>query len=152
MPSGRIWLLPGALLTSAVTALHVAIIVGGPGWYRFFGAGERMAQLAERGSGVPVVVTAGIAGCLAIAALYAFSGAGLMPQLPLLRPALVLIAVVYLMRGVCGIPVVLLARGPYAAELRARMPFMITTSLVSCAIGVCYAAGVASLRIAAPSP
>ena len=64
MPSGRIWLLSGALLTSAVTALHVAIIVGGPGWYRFFGAGERMAQLAERGSVVPVVVTAGIAGCL----------------------------------------------------------------------------------------
>ena len=31
-----------AVLIAAL--LHVACIVGGPAWYRFFGAGERMAR------------------------------------------------------------------------------------------------------------
>lgn len=30
MPSGRFWFLCGALLTSAVSLLHIAIIIGGP--------------------------------------------------------------------------------------------------------------------------
>ncbi len=29
--------------------LHLEIIIGGPDWYRFFGAGEGMAQMAEKG-------------------------------------------------------------------------------------------------------
>ena len=152
MPTGSAWLLSGALLTSIVSALHLAIIVGGASWYRYFGAGERMARLAERGSAFPALLTIGIAGSLALAALYALSGAGLVPRLPLLREALVVIAGVYLLRGLIGIPLVLLAPGAYATELRARMPFMIVTSLVSCALGVCYAAGVVQLRSAAALP
>lgn len=30
--------------------LHIAIILGGPDWYRFFGAGEQMAKMTESGS------------------------------------------------------------------------------------------------------
>src|SRR3712207_4399520 len=118
---GGTWLLRGALLTGAASLLHVAIIFGGPDWYRFFGAGERMARLAARGSAYPAVLTAAIASVLGLWALYALSGARVIRRLPLLRPSLVLISVVYFARGALGVPVVLLARGPYADELKGRM-------------------------------
>jgi putative oxidoreductase len=45
--------------------LHVLIIFGGAPWYRFFGAGETMAGMAEAGSPVPGLVTGAIAALLA---------------------------------------------------------------------------------------
>lgn len=137
------WLLAGALLTGAASLLHVGIILGGPEWYRFFGAGEEMARLAARGSLYPAILTAGIAAVLGVWAAYALSGAGVIRRLPLLLPALVLIAAVFLGRGAFGIPLVLVTDDPYTAQLRARMTFMAVTSAVSTAIGVCYAVGAA---------
>ncbi len=107
------WLLIGGVVTGVAALLHVAIILGGPDWYRFFGAGERMARQAALGSPYPAIITAGIAAVLAVWSLYGLSGAGVIRQLPLLRLALVLIAAVYLLRGVLGIPVVLLVDDPY---------------------------------------
>src|SRR5919112_280167 len=115
---GGRWLLCGALLTGAASLLHLCIILGGPGWYRFFGAGERMARLSARGSAYPAVVTAGIAALLGLWALYGLSGAGVIRRLPLLRPALWLIAGVYLARGALGVPVVLFVHNPYTDELK----------------------------------
>src|SRR3982751_640420 len=145
MRNGHVWLRWGAWLTAAAALLHVAIILGGPAWYRFFGAGERMARLAARGALFPAVLTAGIASVLVVWALYGFSGAGVIRRLPLLRPGLMLIAGVFGVRGLLGIPVVLLADGPYAAELRGRLPFLVATSLVCVALSVCYAVGAARL-------
>jgi putative oxidoreductase len=148
----RWWLLCGGVLTGAASLLHLGIIFGGPEWYRFFGAGERMARLAARGSVYPTIVTAGIAAVLAVWMLYALSGAGAIRPLPLLRPALVLIAAVFLARGVLGIPIVLFTNGSYADELKGRMTFMIVTSAVCIALGLCYAAGAAQVwRTAARS-
>lgn len=148
MHDGRRWLLTGGLVTGAASLLHLAIIIGGPDWYRFFGAGERMARMAARGSPFPAVVTAGIAAVLAMWALYALSGAGVIRRLPLLRLALGLIAAVYLARGVFGIPLVLLADDPYAHQLRARMTFMMVSSLVCLGLGLCYAVGAVRLSSA----
>ena len=145
MPNRREWLRWGAWLTAVVALLHLAIVVGGPAWYRFFGAGERMARLAARGAVYPAALTVGIAGVLAVWALYGLSGAGVIRRLPLLRPALVLIAVVYAARGLLGVPAALLGEGPYAAELRGRMPFMLVTSGVCLALALSYAAGAAQL-------
>lgn len=39
----------GGSLTLLAAVLHVFIIVGGADWYRFFGAGEAMAQMSEQG-------------------------------------------------------------------------------------------------------
>jgi putative oxidoreductase len=145
MRNGRRWLLAGGVLTGAASLLHLGIIAGGPDWYRFFGAGERMARMAERGSPYPTVVTAGIATVLGVWMLYALSGAGVIRRLPLLRTALVLIAAVYLGRGLLGIPLVLLGDDPYARQLKAKMTFMIVTSAICIALGLCYAAGAAWL-------
>jgi len=143
MRDGEGWLRRGALLTGAASLLHVGIILGGPEWYRFFGAGERMARLSARGSFYPTVITACIAFVLGLWALYGLSGAGVIRRLPLLRLALVLIAGVYLARGALGIPLVLFVDDPYADELKGRMTFMIVSSMLCIFLGFCYASGAA---------
>jgi hypothetical protein len=136
----------GGSLTGVAALLHVAIIVGGPDWYRFFGAGERMARLAARGSIYPTVITACIAAVLGVWALYAFSGAGVIRRLPRLRLALTLIAGVYLARGILGVPIVLFTDDVYTNQLKAKMTFMVVSSAICVALGLCYAIGAARLR------
>jgi hypothetical protein len=142
----RQWLLAGGLTTGIASLLHLAIIAGGADWYRFFGAGERMARLAARGSPYPTVVTAGIAAVLGVWMLYALSGAGVIHRLPFLRPGLMTIAAIYLARGVLGIPTVLLGDDPYTNELKSRMTFMVISSAICIGLGLCYAAGAAHVR------
>ena len=130
---GRQWLKAGGILSLIAAALHVACIFGGGDWYRFFGAGEELARADEAGSWIPALMTAGIATILAIWALYAFSGAGLMARLPLLRTALIVIAAIYLTRGLLLLPSL------YIPE--ARTPFNIWSSLIVLAYGITYAVG-----------
>ena len=101
---GSSWLIAAAALSAAAALLHLGCIVGGPDWYRFFGAGEGMARAAARGDLRPTLITLGIATVLAVWAAYAASGAGLIPRLPLLRTALVAIAAIYLLRAIAFLP------------------------------------------------
>jgi hypothetical protein len=93
------WLLIGGILSGMAALAHLACIFGGADWYRFFGAGERMARLVEHGSIKPSLITLCITGILATWSAFALSGAGVIERLPLLRPALVAITLVYLLRG-----------------------------------------------------
>ena len=104
MTDGARWLVAGGALSAAASLLHLACIAGGPAWYRFLGAGEGMARAAERGEWRPALITLFIAGVLAAWSAFAFSGAGLLPRLPLLRTALVAITAVYLLRAFAVIP------------------------------------------------
>ena len=99
----NIYLAMGALLSGIAALMHVGCIVYGASWYRFFGAGERMAFLAESGSRLPTMLTAGIVCVLSAWSIYALSGAGLIVRLPLLIPVLVLVTCVYLLRGLAGL-------------------------------------------------
>jgi hypothetical protein len=128
------WLVVGGALSAAAALLHLAIIAGGPDWYRFFGAGERMARMAERGSPSPPLFALAIAAVLGIWAAYAFAGAGLIRRLPLMRTALVLIAAVYLLRGLVLIPAL-------ALHGRGVSAFTIWSSLIVLVYGIFYAAG-----------
>jgi len=124
----------GGLLSVAASLLHIGCIIGGPDWYRFFGAGEQMATMAEQGSMTPTLLTLGIAVILAIWAAYAFSGAGLLPRLPLLRTGLVTISAIYLLRGLALIPALIINRGDV-------MPFVLWSSLIVLVYGLAYAIG-----------
>ncbi len=120
-------------LTASV--LHIACIFGGPDWYRFFGAGEPIAQAAERGSWVPPLLTLGIASILAVWAAYAFAGAGLVRSLPLMRTALVATSAVYLARGLMVFHPSLMGRSDLSTA------FMLWSSLIVPAIGIAYSVG-----------
>jgi len=97
------YLITAGALSALASLLHVGCIIFGASWYRFFGAGEHMAKLAEQGSLQPTIITSGIVLVLAIWSLYAFSAAGLIIKLPLMRLALIAITAVYLLRGIGGI-------------------------------------------------
>jgi hypothetical protein len=130
------WLVAGGVLSAGAALLHLGVIAGGPDWYRFFGAGEEMARLAERGSPMPPLVTLAIATLLAVWAAYAFSGAGLIRRLPLIRLALVLISSIYLLRGLVLVPILIIRSG-------AVDDFTLWSSLIVLAYGVAYAVGTA---------
>lgn len=93
------YLMAGAAASGTLAVLHLLCIVFGAPWYRFFGAGERFAQLAQSGSPVPALVTLGIAALLALWCAYALAGAGAIRKLPYTRLALCAIAAVYCFRG-----------------------------------------------------
>ena len=103
-------LILGAGLSAIAAALHVAIVIGGSSWYRFFGAGEQFASAAAKGRRWPAIITLGIACMLGLWAAYALSGAGVIRPLPFLKLALVLITSLYLLRGLVLVPALLFAR------------------------------------------
>jgi hypothetical protein len=129
------FLLSGAVLSALAALLHIGCIVFGPPWYRFFGAGERMAHLATAGSRFPTYVTAGIAAILFLWAVYALAGAGMLPRLPLMRVSLTTIAGVYLLRGVAGFVLAAVAPGERSVA------FWCWSSLVCLGIGTLYLIG-----------
>ena len=100
--TGSGFLILAAGLNALAAFAHVAVVLGGPVWYRFFGAGEGMAHLASTGSWYPAIITLVIAAILAVWSAYALSAAGLLPRFPLIRCVLVAVAAVYLLRGVVG--------------------------------------------------
>lgn len=105
-----------------------------------------MARADEAGYWMPAVMTSGIAFILAIWAAYAFSGAGLIQRLPLIRTALVIISCIYLLRGLLIIPIVI--------EPAMRSSFNIWSSLIVLVLGLTYAIGtrLAWRQFSAPTP
>ena len=124
----------GAVLSAIAAMLHLGIIAGGPAWYRFFGAGERMARAAEQGRWYPTLVTACIAAVLGAWSAYALAGAGIISALPLLKAALVAITAVYLLRAFAYAPLVLAKGGRIT-------PFVVWSSLICLAYGLVHLLG-----------
>ena len=123
-------------LSFFAAALHLAIIVGGPSWYRFFGAGEGMASMAERGLLQPTIMTLSIAAVLAIWGAYAWSAAGVFPAFPLLKTALILITLVYLLRGALGLLAPLISDHPQITQNSST--FWVWSSVICLAIGLIH--------------
>lgn len=124
----------GAVLSLMAAMLHVVAIILGPSGYRLFGAGERFVRAAEKGKIHPPLITLGIALILASWAAYALSGAGIIRPLPVLRPALVGITLVYLARGLIG-PFFLVCTGR-------TIKFIVVSSVVCTFFGLVHLVGV----------
>lgn len=134
---GRSLLTIGGAASAALAVLHLAVIVLGPPGYRYFGAPDEFSTLTEAGSRAPAALTAGFAVIFGIWAIYGFGGARRMRRPPFVRFGLVVISGVYLLRGLSVIPEVLLLM----RDSDAFPPRFVVFSLVSLAIGVCYALG-----------
>ena len=126
------------VLSAGVALLHVLIIfVGGPA-YRYFGAGERMARLADQGSPTPSLVTLGLTLLFATWAVYAFSGAGLLRRLPLLRTGLITIGLIYTLRGLLLGPQIVWFFSGHAATVPPRQLAFSAAALLT---GLAYLVG-----------
>lgn len=132
------WLIVAAGLSAVAALLHVAIVVGGAPWYRFFGAGERMVLAASAGSWYPAIVTTGIALVLSMWVAYALSGAGVIEQLPLVKWALGAITAIYLARGLAIVPLLLFASEKVT-------PFLLWSSVVCSIFGMIHLFGLAQV-------
>jgi hypothetical protein len=128
------WLVVAASLSAAAALLHFACIVFGAPWYRFLGAGEGLARLADVGHWYPAAMASGIAAVLFGWSLYALSGAGVIRRLPLLKPVLCLVTGVYLGRGIGFAAIMPLFPGNSLA-------FWLVSSGICLAIGLVHFAG-----------
>ncbi len=128
------FLIVGACLSAIAALLHIGIVIGGAGWYRFFGAGERFASAVAAGLWWPHVITLCIASGLGVFAAYALSGAGVIAPLPFLKTILVAITSVYLARGLALFPALLFARNRVT-------PFIVWSSLICVGYGACHLIG-----------
>jgi hypothetical protein len=129
------FLLLGAALSAVAAVMHIGCIVFGASWYRFFGAGERMAKLSATGSIVPALITTGIAVVLGFWSLYALSAAGVTPALPLMRLVLCSITGIYLIRGLAGLAFAVAAPGERGVA------FWCWSSAICLGIGALYLVG-----------
>ncbi|MEP2651393.1 MAG: hypothetical protein ABJH06_05290 [Paraglaciecola sp.] len=96
------YLTAAGCLSALAWLLHLGCIYYGAPWYRFFGAGEHMAVMAEKGLLQPTIITLVIFSVLSVWSLYAFSAAGIIVSMLLVRLALIVITSVYLLRGLAG--------------------------------------------------
>jgi hypothetical protein len=150
------YLLLVGIIACAGSALHIAILFGGPDWYAFFGAPSGLVEMARAGNLRAPISCLVIAAFLAVLAAYAFSGSGVIHRLPLLRLGLASIAIVLILRGVLFIPLIIWR--PSALSRICNCPsvdtFIIVTSALCLAMGIGYALGAlaASNKSFKPSP
>lgn len=128
------FLIMGAIGSAVAALAHLGCIFFGGAWYRFFGAGEQMAKMAEDGHWYPTVVTLIIVLVLTIWSLYGLSGAKICFRLPLLKLGLVVISLIYLVRGVAFVAIM-----PMFPEN--GLTFWLVSSAICFAIGILYAVG-----------
>lgn len=127
------WLLAGMVASAVAAVIHLGCIAFGAPWYRFLGAGEDMAQMAEAGQLRPHLITLAIALVLSVWAVYALAAAGQPLALPAIRWVLLGITAIYLLRGIGGY---LIAVTPTHS-----LAFLMWSSSICLAIGAVHAIG-----------
>jgi hypothetical protein len=128
------------LLSFTASAMHIAIIFGGPSWYRFFGAGEGMAQMAEQKLLKPTLITISISMLLAVWGAYAWSGSGLVQKLPFIKVTLSTITAVYLIRGFAGLIAPFVSNHPKIVQNSTS--FWVWSSIICILFGIVHLKGV----------
>lgn len=144
----------GALLMAASVLLlgalvHLAIPVGGPAWYAFFGAPPQLVAMAEAGSIRPALTCIVIAAMLVVVSAYGFSGAGTIRRLPGLRIVLALVGAALTVRGLGFIPIALWRPqllGALCGNCDGASAFLVVTSVLCLAAGIAYLSGALRVR------
>jgi hypothetical protein len=139
--SSTTWPRLAGVISLAGVAIHIAAILGGASWFAFFGAPPAVVESARAGTLLAPLSTLAIAGAMALCAAYAFSAAGDIRRLPLLRAALASMAAICLLRALLLIP---------AAILRPELinTFEVVAAIVWGLAGVGFAVGFKGSRSA----
>ncbi|MEO6687697.1 MAG: hypothetical protein ABIS07_06780 [Dokdonella sp.] len=127
--------------------LHLAIALGGPEWYAFFGAPKGIVAMARAGNVRAPISCVAIAAILSVFAAYAFSATGVIRQLPFLRVGVTFIAAILILRGVLFAPILLWQPHLLAGicDCRTIDTFIVVSSLICLGIGVGFAVAAAAL-------
>lgn len=119
-----------------VLAVFQVVIGFFPSLSLYFGAPEALVK----NSFALIIASLFVAGVLAVFGLYAFSGAGFIRKLPLLKQGLVAISCVFILRGLLLLPELLVVVGVFHVSIPVAPRFVIF-SLGSLFIGIIFIAG-----------
>ncbi len=136
------YLFIATILMLLITLLHVAVIIGGASWYRFFGAGEKMARLHENASLYPILITVFVTALLLIGTLYTYCAYSNVCILLYSKEVLIVMSVIFISRGLFFIPLMLSVSHPYCKELKEKKLFLFISSLISLVVGSIYMMGI----------
>lgn len=134
------YLTTAGALNFLASVTHIAIIFGGAQWYRFFGAGEAMARMAEHGSLQPTLMTLCVSLVFAIWGAFAWSAAGVLPEFPLSKAVLILVTLVYLIRGTLGLIAPFVSSHPQITDN--SLLFWVWSSAICLLIGFVHLKGI----------
>ena len=88
-----------AALTLCMALLHYLCILWGADGFRFMGAGEAIAKMAENGHWYPTFISTAVGTALLIPTCYALAAARGKPRLPWHRQTMLATSIVFLLRG-----------------------------------------------------
>lgn len=117
--------------------LHVIALIGGADWIYFFHAPPSVVESARLGTWLAPVSTLLITALMWLCSLYAFSAAGFVRRLPLLRTGLFVVAFICVVRGLIFFPLIMIDR----VWLSRLDTFEIVASVIWLAIGIFFALG-----------
>src|SRR3954470_12024163 len=113
---------------------HLLMIFGGPSWYAFARAPQYIVESANAGTFTAPVSAIATAILMLTCTLYSFSAAGLIRKIPLLKFALIIIALVCITRG--------LVISPLFYPIKLLGTWHLVASSVWFFVGLCFLLGV----------
>ncbi len=126
-------LISAGIIAFAAAIWHLACIVGGPSWFIFARAPQQVIDSAQQGTLLAPLSTIVVAGAMVVCAMFAFSAAGIIRKLPLIKPALITIAVLCTFRGLIIIPTLMSVNGIDV--------WQVVASAVWLYVGICFIVG-----------
>jgi hypothetical protein len=126
-------LISAGIIASASAIWHLLCIFGGPSWFAFARAPKAIIDSSVQGTLLAPIGTIVVASLMFACTVFAFSAAGLIRKVPLLKSALITIATLCILRGLIVIPVFVTSSGlDY---------WQIVASTVWFYVGICFIAG-----------
>jgi hypothetical protein len=126
-------LISSGIIASASAIWHLLCIWGGSSWFTFARAPQQIIDSAHQGTLLAPIATIIVASLMFACTIFALSGAGLIRKVPLLKSALITIAILCTLRGLIAIPAFVTSTGLDV--------WQIVASTVWFYVGICFIAG-----------
>ncbi len=126
-------LISAGVIASTSAIWHLLCIFGGPSWFVFARAPQQVIESAQQGTMLAPIGTVIVAFLMFACTVFSFSAVGLIRKVPLLKSALMTIAVLCTLRGLIAIPTFFTAIG---LDI-----WQIVASTVWLYVGICFAVG-----------
>jgi hypothetical protein len=126
-------LISAGVIASASAIWHLLCILGGPSWFAFARAPQQIIDSAVQGTLLAPIGTIIVASLMFACTIFTFSAVGLIRKVPLLKSALITIAVLCSLRGLIAMPTVVPSS---VLDI-----WQIVASTVWFYVGICFIAG-----------
>jgi hypothetical protein len=126
-------LMSAGVIAAASAIWHLLCILGGPSWFAFARAPQQIIDSAQQGTLLAPLGTIVVAALMFACTAFSFSAAGLIRKIPLLKSALITIALLCIVRGLIAIPILMTPTGLDVWEVIASSVWLY--------VGICFLVG-----------